>query len=130
MRLHPGTNFGMTRFAQDGVGDVASDVAPTERFGGLHQRRRHDVSNAGEVHESVDEVAVELLQGGGFSERTALPRGNVAIGSRKDPRRGALKEVELAHALGDTGNELNGARSRADDGDAFVSQIVVMVPSS
>jgi hypothetical protein len=69
-----------------------------------------------------------LPEGQGLVE-LALQRADGPVLLGEDPRRGALEEVELLHARGDLGDDLDGRRARADDGHGLPREVIAMVPT-
>ncbi len=74
------------------------------------------------------EVAPELLHAGNVFDRGAHDPRIAAVAARHEPVAGALEDVQAGDALNDLGDELHGARARADDRDTLALEWVVVVP--
>jgi hypothetical protein len=74
-------------------------------------------------------MAHEALRERQMPEPPLRPLANRLVGFRHDPRRGALKQLELCDARLDLWHELDRARAGADHRDALAVERIVMVPA-
>jgi len=127
--LAPEQVVGSEPLAQLRVGHVPAQVPARGELEHLHDPRAVDeAGHEQELLAPVDHGPGQLLEQREATVGAALEASRGAVGARHDPRRGALKDVERAHARLDLGHELDRRGARADHPDALAVEVVVVVP--
>ena len=115
--------------AQRGILYLPLQVPARDPFGCLQHARPIGEAEDERLALPVDPAAREALGHGSRAEEGARARTYGAIQARQNPRRGTLKQVELADARLDLRDELDGGGARADDRDALAVEAVAVVPA-
>lgn len=110
------------------IRDLALNVRATQELNAFQQGRtpvhRVCAGFSAEIHAAAE----QSTQPGYTGESPFCQRTELDIGPRQHPWRRALEQLEFPDLPDDLRNELNGAGTRADNGDFLARQVVVVIP--